>query len=305
MSHFLKANKLVCLFCFFVNLAAAQSQDDLSTLLDDEKKSEPISSTFKTTRIVNAHSIETVKKRGLDFRVSHKFGDIAGAAGGVQTLYGLDNASNIRIAFEYGVTNKLTVGFGRSKIQQALDGYLKYRLLHQTTDNKIPVSMTLFTNMVVIPEKNIGGNYSKASHRFSYTYQAIVGRKFNDFISLQISPTIVHRNFISDPNDKNDLFSLGLGGRIKLTKRFAVLADYFWSFSKYRKYGNSNFYFPPLGIGIEIETGGHVFHMFFTNSPGIVENQFLVNSSSSWNEGQAKFGFNISRTFGIGKSKRN
>ena len=194
------------------------------------------------------------------------------------------------------------MGFGRSKIQEALDGYLKYRLLEQTVDNKFPVSVTLFANTAFVPQKNVNGEFSKVVHRFSYTYQAIIARKFNNKFSLQLMPTMVHRNLIINPKDKNDLFSLGIGGRIKLSKRFALLADYFYSFSEIRKIGNGT-YFPPLGIGFEIETGGHVFHLFFTNSAGIIENQYLTNTTSSWAKGEYKFGFNISRTFGLRKIK--
>lgn len=276
------------------------AQEDLDKLLDEPKKSEKVFATFKTTRIVNAHSIETVKKGALDFRVSHKFGDIGGSNGGVHSLYGLDEASNIRIAFEYGVCDKLTMGFGRSKIQEALDGYLKYRLLQQTVDNKMPVSITLLANTAFVPQKNVSGDYTNTAHRFSYTFQAMIARKISNKFSLQLMPTMVHRNYIRNPKDNNDLFSLGIGGRLKLSKRFALLADYFYTSSKIREIGNG-FYFPPLGIGFEIETGGHVFHLFFTNSAGIIENHFIPNTTSAWNKGQFKFGFNISRVFGLNR----
>ncbi|HSZ72276.1 MAG TPA: DUF5777 family beta-barrel protein, partial [Cytophagaceae bacterium] len=210
---------------------------------------------------------------------------------------------DIRIAFEYGVNDRLTVGVGRSKIGELIDGYLKYRLLYQTQDNKVPVSVTLFANTAMTEVQSTGGPLDNNANRLSYFSQVLIARKFNHNLSWQIMPGFLHRNYVYDANDENDIFVLGTGGRIKLTKRFALLADFYWIFSKYRM-DRSDFYFPPLGLGVEIETGGHVFHLIFTNNPAIVENTFLVNSTDSWSKSQMKFGFNISRTFGIGKKGR-
>ena len=281
------------------------AQDDLLAELnssEQSKKSEKVIATFKTSRIVNGHSIETVSSKSMDFRITHHFGDVAGDAGGVHTLYGFDNASDIRIAFEFGLTDRLTLGVGRSKQSEMLDAYLKYKLLQQTTDDKMPVSVTLFTNGAIVSQKATGTEYDNFAHRTSYTYQALIARKFNSNVSLQLMPTLLHRNYIFNSKDENDLFSLGIGGRVKLTRSLALLADYFYSFSRFRK-DNASTYYNPLGIGVEIETGGHVFHMFFTNNGSILENSFLANTTSSWGKGEYKFGFNISRTFGIGKRK--
>ena len=281
------------------------AQDDLLAELnssEQSKKSEKIIATFKTSRIVNGHSIETVARKSMDFRITHHFGDVAGDAGGVHTLYGFDNASDIRIAFEFGLTDRLTLGVGRSKQSEMLDAYLKYKLLQQTTDDKMPVSVTLFTNGAIVSQKATGTEYDNFAHRTSYTYQALIARKFNSNVSLQLMPTLLHRNYIFNSKDENDLFSLGIGGRVKLTRSLALLADYFYSFSRFRQ-DNASTYYNPLGIGVEIETGGHVFHMFFTNNGSILENSFLANTTSSWGKGEYKFGFNISRTFGIGKRK--
>lgn len=295
--------RILLSFAFtLVMAAAAHAQDDLLGSLIDSvaEKNQDVFATFKTTRIVNSHSVETVKKRGLDFRVTHHFGDVAGEAGGVHTFYGLDQAADIRIAFEYGINDRMTVGAGRSKIGEILDGYLKYRLITQTQDNKVPVSATFLANTAFTPQRNISGEYDKAAHRVSYTYQLFVARKFSQKLSLQLMPAFLHRNFIFNPLDRHDLFSVGVGGRLKLTKRFALLADYFYTFSELRQGDNSGYY-APLGLGVEIETGGHVFHMFFTNNAGIIENAFLPNTASSWSRGEFKFGFNISRTFTLGK----
>ncbi len=288
---------------FFSSIAFAQ--DDLLSMIDSIP-AKPIRSlpAFKTTRIVNGHSVETVKAHHLDFRVTHHFGD-AGVKGNGHTIFGLDNASDIRIAFEYGVTERLTVAAGRSKIGEMVDAYLKYRLLYQTEDNKVPISLTLFANAAVSAVDDINGPLSRDfNNRLSYTYEALIARRFNSRLSWQLMPVFLHRNFVADPRDENDLFALGTGARLKLTKHFALLADYYLIFSGYRS-ERQELYFPPLGIGIEIETGGHVFHLHFTNNPGIIENSYLANSTDSWTKGQFKFGFNISRTFGIGKKGRS
>jgi hypothetical protein len=299
-----KIKVLLALAFILYVVPGVYAQDNLLDLLADSvaDSNQKVFATFKTTRIVNGHSIETVKKRGLDFRVTHHFGDVAGDAGGVHTLYGMDQASDIRIAFEYGVNDDFTIGIGRSKIGELIDGYLKYRVLSQTQDNRIPVSTTFLINSGLTPQKNVAGDYNNPAHRFSYTYQVLIARKFNQKFSFQLMPTLLHRNYLSDGNDQHDLFSLGAGVRLKLTQRFALLADYFYTFSELRQKNGSGFY-APLGVGIEIETGGHVFHMFFTNNAGIVENVFIPNTTSSWLEGEFKFGFNISRTFTIGKHR--
>lgn len=295
-------NKFIALLSSFLLLVTgANAQDDLLEMLDSpEEKSREVFATFKTTRIVNSHSIETVKKKALDFRVTHHFGDIAGEAGGVHTLYGMDQSADIRIAFEYGINNQLTLGLGRSKISELLDGYVKYRLLEQTQDNKMPVSTTLLVNAGLTPQKNVNGAYDNAAHRLSYTYQILIARKFNQNFSLQLMPSFLHRNYVFEPTDTNDLLSIGVGGRLKLTQRFAILADYFYTFSEFRR-ENNDLYKTPLGLGVEIETGGHVFHMFFTNNAGITENIFIPTTTSSWAKGEFKFGFTISRTFGLGR----
>lgn len=282
----------------------SKAQENLMAMLDsaETEVSQKVFATFKTSRIVNSHSIETVKKNSLDFRITHHFGDISGQGGGVHTFFGFDQASDIRFAFEFGLSDRLTIAVGRSKIGEMLDGYLKYRLLQQTTDNKMPVAITIFTNAVITPQKNINKEYDVFAHRISYTYQALIARKLNSKLSVQLMPTLVHRNYIFNPKDENDLHSLGVGARMKLTRSFAILADYFYSFSSFRT-DNDETYFAPLGIGVEIETGGHVFHMFFTNNAAIVENSFIANTTSSWKKGEFKFGFTISRTFEMGKAR--
>lgn len=287
---------------FLLNPLYSQDLEDL--VGGDDEKNETVIATFKTTRVINGHSIETVKRRTLDTRVTHRFDDIFGNAGGIHTLYGLDNVTDIRIAFEYGINDQFTVGAGRSKggaaVRELIDGYLKYRLLEQTSDNKMPIAVTLMANSAISTMLQSGDttsvtSFPKTVHRISYVVQPIIARKFSNNLSLQVMPTYVHRNFVAF-GDENSFFAIGVAGRLKFTKRIALIGEYFYVLSSFRQTSNSGF-FNPLGVGIEIETGGHVFHINFTNSKGIIENQFLPYTQSSWLEAEFRLGFNISRVF--------
>ncbi len=295
----LKITKLLAFSVLFFVSSSVWAQDDWQKLLADETVSTPstkVIATFKTTRIINSQSIETVKKRTLDFRVGHRFGTIGGTTGNSHNLYGFDASSDIRLAFEYGINDRLTVGFSRSKVRENLQGLLKYRLLEQTDNNKVPVSVTVYTDAAFTPEKDIDSSYVKWEHRLNYSTELCIARKFSPGISLQIMPTWIHRNYVRDYLDDNEIFALGAGGRIKFTKRVALIFDYYYVFNEYHTLANSPFY-NPLGLGIEIETGGHVFSVMFTNSAGLIESEFIPNTLDSWETGGIRFSFNISRNF--------
>lgn len=289
------------LLVFFVQA----QEDDLMNMLEEEQTTpskQPVYATFKSMKVINAHTTEMVRKNNLDFRVTHRFGNIGGASGGgVHTLYGFDVAQDIRISFDYGLTENLQIGIGRSKRQENIDGSVKFRFLTQTTDNKVPVSAVWFSNFAITPERDIDDRYTQLAHRLSYVHQLIVARKFSDRISFEVLPTLVHRNLVeldSDGvQDENTFFSLGVAGRVKITQRVAIVADYFYNFSAYRQDHPVRNFYNPLGVGVEIETGGHVFHLGFTNASGILENNYLTTTQDTWTLGGMKFGFNISRVF--------
>lgn len=294
---------LLILSCTVLFSANVFAQDDLLKLAQEENKTkkEKVSATFKTTKIINAQTNETVHKRTLDFRVGHRFGNIGKYTNGksaAHTLYGIDASADIRIAFEYGITDALTVGISRCKLNENYEGLAKMRVLQQTTDNKIPIALTLFANAAITAQQDNAKIYDKTTRRLSYTFQAIIARKFSSRISLAVLPTVIHRNYVFDADDENDFFSLGGAARIRLTKRTCLVADYFYNFSQYRL-DRDDTYFNPLGAGFEIETGGHVFTIMFTNSAGLLENEFLPYTTDSWSEGGFKFSFNISRNFKI------
>jgi len=295
----------------------AQDEDLLSLVDDGPKKSEPVYATFKTFRLGNAQTIETVKKNHLDFRIAHRFGNIYNSdlANPInetfQSFFGFDNNQDIRFSFDYGVTDNITIGIGRSAMGKLFDGSLKWKLLKQTSDFKVPVSITFFGDLgyTFAPTSVIYGGINKTFktnelHRFNYISQLIIASKLHKAISLEILPTYVHRNFIvqrinsnNDAEDVNGFFSLGFGGRVKLTKRVCLIGDYFYNFADFFK--NNDAVKMPLSFGVELETGGHVFSLFFTNASGLIENNFIPNTFDSWSKGQVKFGFNISRTFAL------
>lgn len=280
------------------------AQADLMDQLNSEFPSdqpEKILTTFKGIRLINANTIETTKKKTLEFRITHRFGDMKiGESAGYHTYWGMDNASNIRFSFDYGLTDRICIGLGRSKTLENIDGNLKFRFLDQKKGG-LPISVAYFANAVVSAVANIPQD--KFVNRLSFTHQLIIASKINNAISLEVLPTFVHRNFVDKTNlhpvnnstDKNDLFALGFGGRFKITKRTSFVIDYFLPFDEFRD--SKNNYYDALGVGFEFETGGHVFHVNVTNSAGIIENDFIPYTNSAWDKGEFKLGFNISRVF--------
>lgn len=278
------------------------AQDDLLSELDQmEKKEEKIdfaSATFKTTRLINGHSIETNGEGVLLFLISHRFGRLTG---GPYEYFGLDNA-NIRFGFEYGVTDRFDIGIGRSSFEKTYDGYLKYKLLRQSKGKrKMPLSVTLFTSIAIKTLKwpdETRENYF--SSRLFYTYQVLIARKFSDRFSLQLTPTIVHRNLVAAKNDRNTVFALMAGGRAKITGSLALNLEYCWvPRGQINSLYNGEQVQDALSIGLDIETGGHVFQVYFSNSRGIIEKAFLTETNGLWWKGDVHFGFSISRVFTV------
>lgn len=266
--------------------------------------------TFNDTRVINGHSVETLMKGAMDIRISHRFGDLLGEFGGASTMFGLDEAADVRLAIEYGVSNNLSLGFGRSKgsgpYRQLLDGYLKYKLLAQKTDGTMPFTVVVIgTSSYALSEASSDptspSSYREAAHRLAYCTSLIIGRKFNERFSLQLMPSYVHRNFVSF-DDQNGIFSAGLATRIKMTKMIGVIAEYHYLFP-YNRSTNFGTYFNPIGIGLEFDTGGHIFQLNYTNSRGLGETQFIPYTTSDVLEGQFRIGFTISRVFKLRRPK--
>lgn len=276
----------------------AKSQD-LDALLDKELKPETTyaTATFKSTRIVNGHSVERMKKDQLEFRVSHRFGQLNE---GSYNLWGLDQGT-IHLALEYGLTDWLEVGIGRSTYEKTFDGFGKVSLLRQSSGVKnMPIQLSYLLSTEVISLKQTPEKYVDFASRMSFVNQILIARKFNESLSLQLTPTYIHRNLVPTELDKNDLFACGIGGRYKLSKRVALNVEYFYV---YRANGNSLpiTYYNPLSVGIDIETGGHVFQIMLTNSQAMREGGFIGKTTGSWSDGGIHLGFNISRVFSFNK----
>jgi hypothetical protein len=289
-----------------INIA---QNDDLSKMLDDSSTSNSkikVAYTFKTSRLINLATNEQVKKGELDFRIAHRFGDIAGSGGGASTFFGFDQIADIRFSFDYGLSDRWAIGIGRSKgayqQQQIFDLTTKYKILEQET-NGMPLGVSFnggmtFTTMESSIDPAQETYFKKSTaHRINYYGQAILVKKISSRLSVVFSPTFVHRNLVT-PSDLNMQFALGIGARIKTGKRAAIIADFYQIINRSRLQNTSR-YLPPIGLGYELETGGHVFHVLLSNNRGLVESQFITSNREDVTLGQLRLGFNISRVFNI------
>lgn len=285
------------LFALFFSATLCAQDDLLSLLGEDEPVTEYATASFKTNRVINLHSLESTAAGVLDVKIAHRFGVVNG---GISELFGLD-AGTIRIGVDYGLTDQLTTGVGRSNYEKTFDGFLKYKFLRQSSGAKVmPVTVALFASAAIktLPWQNPDReNYF--SSRLYYTYQLIVGRKFSDHFSLQLAPSVVHRNLVRTKAESNDVFALGVAIRQKLTKRIAVNAEYIYLLRGQLAGGYRN----SLSAGFDIETGGHVFQLHFTNSTSMIEKGFIAETSGKWLDGGVHFGFNVSRVFTVKKPK--
>ena len=271
---------------------------------------------FSSPRLINANTVELLSKGMLEFKVTHNFGDIAGDNGGIKNFFGLDNATDVRIGFQYGLSKRINLIAARAKgagiVQQLYELGIKCRLMQQANDSKHPLSVTFFANAVVSTMKaNIvagqENSFDNFSDRLSQTLQLLIARKFGN-ISLQVSPTLVNRNYVVSGDDKT-LFALGGAFRLPVKGRFSVLIDYFHSFRSqnsidFFKTQDIRFY-DALGVGIELLTEGHVFHLNFTNATEILETRFIPRTITSWGKGQYRWGFTVSRDFDLLWKKKN
>jgi hypothetical protein len=286
-----------CLFSFLLSFGVSTSaqEDDLLSQLDDEEEVLRTIASFKTTRIVNSHSLETTLKGVLDLRISHRFGAING---GFYEMFGLDQAT-MRMGLDYGITERLSVGFGRSTYEKSLDGFLKYRLLWQTENSaSMPISLVLVSglssDMLRYPAIGYDMTFER---RLNYYHQMLIGRKFSPSFSLQLMPTLVHRNLVQTQAEQNTIFAMGAAQRLKLMKRVSLNAEYYFLPENQVATDVVN----SFSIGFDIETGGHVFQLFFSNSLGFIEKAYIADTRGDYLTGDFFFGFTISRVFDVGR----
>jgi hypothetical protein len=272
--------------------------DTTSMLGDLEPESGPdfVQNTFKATRIINSHSTEMLGKQNLDYRICHRFGRLNT---GAYEFYGLDQAYQ-RMSFTYGISDLVNIEIGRSSVNKVYDASLKWKMMRQANNDKNrPLSIVYVANIAVQTLKNSNPQYDPYyfTHRLYYTHQVLLARRINDNFSLQLMPTLVHRNFVDSAQYKNNVFSIGIAGRNKISRKTAITYEYFYVLPNQIKpiYNNS------LSLGFDIETGGHVFQLHLTNSIGMNEKGFIAETDGDWLKGDIHFGFNISRVFYIGR----
>jgi hypothetical protein len=293
--------KVPLLLLFILWPLTTYSQNELKGLLDELSDLTGIEidftrSTFKSTRIMNGHSVERMAPGELDFRISHRFGRINS---GAYEFFGLDQA-NIHLSLEYGVAKWLMLGVGRGTYEKTFDGFAKFTLARQSSgDKSFPLSVSLLSSMAYRTVKAGGAAEDYTfSERASFTGQLLAARRINQNLSIQLMPTVIKRNV---PGTKPDiLWAAGAGGRVKLARRVSLNAEYYYCFDA-GTYLNSDIY-NPLSIGFDIETGGHVFQLIFTNSVAMIEKGFIGETTGSWGKGDIHFGFNISRVFDLGRN---
>jgi hypothetical protein len=281
------------------NSIALFAQDDLMKLLEAELKEEPseIIQTFDGSRVVNGHAAKALSKGELEFLIMHRFGRINS---GAYNLFGLDQAF-IRLGFEYGITDNMSIGLGRSSFDKSYDFYFKDKLISQRK-NVSPVTVTLFNSLAInSSQRKIDFPDITFNDRLAFTNQLLIARKFNSKLSLQLMPVFVHTNVVDQDSEFNSLFALGFAGRYKLTKSLALTAEYY---NRLNVKQNS-VYNNPVAIGIDIETGGHVFQIHVTNAFGMIERAIIAETTGHFFRGDFNLGFNISRSFQLNKQKRS
>lgn len=310
----LKLNRLFFCSLLLASTSLYAQPDDLLSMVDKgDKPKELIKNAFKSSRVINGHSIEFIGKGVLDVRILHRFGLINDA----KNLFGLDQAS-MRFGFDYGITNDITVGVGRSTLDKEWDGFIKYRPLQQSVGGKhpSPVSVVVVSGMTISTMPwTYPNRHNYLTSKMGFYNQVIVGRKFNENFSWQISPTHVHLNLVDNVTDVHDIFAIGTGARLKLSKRVAFVADYHYILKGlsanlfHAKEGEDDVksqvenYVNPLSVGFDIETGGHVFQLHFSNATGMNEKAFITNTTNKWGKAEVRFGFNLSRVFTVNKKK--
>jgi hypothetical protein len=272
----------------------AVAQDDL---LKELQESAPVETeyaiqTFKGTRLINGHTVETKAGGDLEFIFAHRFGSMNG---GLFEMFGLDDAY-VRLGLDYGVTDRLSASIGRNSVDKTVDGYLKYKVARQQKGTRnIPVTITALAGTAYksSPRKEDLPAGFKGIDRLAYVGQLLIARKFTSRLSLQLMPTMIHKNAVDRVRENNDQFAIGFGGRYKITRSVAFTSEYYYRVNV----PDANESYNTLGFGIDIETGGHVFQLVFTNTRGLTERSFITETEGDFANGDIHFGYNVTRTF--------
>lgn len=309
----MKRIPVIALLFFYLGSAAQNEQLIIKT--PRKEKAEGVK-VFYSQKVINTKTVEVVRKGIMEFNVSHSFGDIAGDAGGIKRFFGLDNASDIRIGFQTGLSDRLNLVTSRTRgaafIQNQWEVGLKYQILRQVeNDPQNPVSLTVFVNDVISSQKRSSladqeNSFENFGDRHSQVIQLLLARKIGK-ASFQLNPLYLHTNYVTSI-DQSGIFALGGAMRVPLSKKLIFIADYFHPFRSADSKDNFALegvkFFDPLGVGFEVVTEGHTFHLNFTNATELLENRFIRRTVTNWGDGEFRWAFTISRNFVVGKNKR-
>jgi Membrane bound beta barrel domain (DUF5777) len=286
--------KIIVTLTLFAQAAFAYAQDDLLSALElqtDKPAVEFAEAAFKGSRLINGHTVVTRKNKSLEFLIAHRFGKVNR---GAYDFFGIDGA-NVRFGLEYGIGDRLTVGIGRNSFEKTYDSFLKYALLRQQKGLvTIPVSVTWLSSVAIKTLKPsdkpqvVETPFSQAA----YSHVLLIARKFSPSISMQVMPALVHRNEVVE-GAENDQYAIGVGGRVKVSKRISINSEYYHRIGE----AKNNPYQNSIAIGVDIETGGHVFQLHLTNSQSMIEKGFITETKGNFFKGDIHFGFNITRVF--------
>lgn len=290
-----------CIFILTATIGRLQAQDTtLLKMLNDSmtvhKGRTYITGTFKAEHIINAQTVESPANGNLNFVIQHRFGQLNS---GAYNFFGLDNAT-LRLGLDYGITDDLSVGIGRSSYLKTFDGYFKYKILKQTEGPQMPVTVDILGTITNFTQTDETKPYLDANLRTAYSAELLIARKITSALSLQVTPTYLHYNLVPTVADKNDVFALGLGGRMKITKRMSINGEY--DIVPKNQVVSTTVH-NSFSLGWDIETGGHVFQLVFSNSQSLVPTQYLTQTTGTWGKGDIFFGFNISRNFNLKKKR--
>lgn len=276
-----------------------QGQDELFREINSEEQGETVYTigTFNGSRVINGQSVDGMAKGELEFIFSHRFGKINS---GAYNLWGLDDAF-IRIGLEYGLTDRLGISIGRSSTDKTYDGFLRYKILRQSTGKRnIPITMsTILSGYIKTSPRKEDNPDITFNSRLGYAAEILLARKFSSRITGQVTPIFVHRNQVDQSFENNNDVALGFSVKVKIIKSLSLLGEYFIRLNPHE---NSPYY-DPIGFGLDLETGGHVFQLVFTNSRNMIDRSVITETNGDFFDGDIHFGFNISRSFQLGKRK--
>ena len=277
-------------FLFLLFSVMLFSQEDLLSEIDtDDQAPVYASAVFKGLKVINFESTKLVAKGGFNFIVSHRFGTVKN---GFENLFGLDEAVT-HLNFVYGISDHFNVSASRSSNQKIYEVATKFRLARQE-EGKMPFTLVGYTSVLANTALDTD-NLPKLDfkHRLSYVAQLLISRKITNELSLIASPTFFHDNYVIDDTQKNSQYGLGLGGRYKLGSRWSVNMEYGMHLNR----SATSLYNNPFSIGVDLETGGHIFQLHFTNSQSMNTNGVFGTSTGDWGDSDVYFGFNLARSF--------